>query len=178
MAYARKCHANDRKLVSLHDSGVLYVCVVSQGNDCSKSVCQILCLRVCECVCNFFSHRFARENFLLNPKWPQWRRLCPANLEKRNERTQMGSDLFQDYDVVLKARDFLPRCCGMPAIHASDSHYTYWQKMYNVKLWIKASAKCINVNAFTSLYEKCHGIFNDHRESGPQFNVSSERRHR
>ncbi len=24
-------------------------------------------------------------------------------------------------------------------------------------------------------YEKCHGIFNDHRESGPQFNVSSER---
>ncbi len=27
-----------------------------------------------------------------------------------------------------------------------------------------------------TLYEKCHGIFNDHRESGPQFNVSSERR--
>ncbi len=26
-----------------------------------------------------------------------------------------------------------------------------------------------------SLYEKCHGIFNDHRESGPRFNVSSER---
>ncbi len=23
--------------------------------------------------------------------------------------------------------------------------------------------------------EKCHGIFNDHRESGPRFNVSSER---
>ncbi len=23
-------------------------------------------------------------------------------------------------------------------------------------------------------YEKCHGIFNDHRESGPRFNVSSE----
>ncbi len=27
-----------------------------------------------------------------------------------------------------------------------------------------------------TLYEKCHGIFNDHRESGPRFNVSSERR--
>ncbi len=27
-----------------------------------------------------------------------------------------------------------------------------------------------------TLYEKCHGIFNDHRESGPWFNVSSERR--
>ncbi len=27
-----------------------------------------------------------------------------------------------------------------------------------------------------TLYEKCHGIFNDHRESGTQFNVSSERR--
>ncbi len=26
-----------------------------------------------------------------------------------------------------------------------------------------------------TLYEKCHGIFNDHRESGPRFNVSSER---
>ncbi len=26
-----------------------------------------------------------------------------------------------------------------------------------------------------TLYEKCHGIFNDHRESGPQFNVSPER---
>ncbi len=26
--------------------------------------------------------------------------------------------------------------------------------------------------------EKCHGIFNDHRESGPRFNVSSERRKR
>ncbi len=27
-----------------------------------------------------------------------------------------------------------------------------------------------------TLYEKCHGIFNDHRESGPRFNVSSEKR--
>ncbi len=27
-----------------------------------------------------------------------------------------------------------------------------------------------------TLYEKCHGIFNDHRESGPRFKVSSERR--
>ncbi len=26
-----------------------------------------------------------------------------------------------------------------------------------------------------TLYEKCHGIFNDHRESGSLFNVSSER---
>ncbi len=26
-----------------------------------------------------------------------------------------------------------------------------------------------------TLYEKCNGIFNDHRESGPRFNVSSER---
>ncbi len=26
-----------------------------------------------------------------------------------------------------------------------------------------------------TLYEKCHGIFNDNRESGPRFNVSSER---
>ncbi len=26
-----------------------------------------------------------------------------------------------------------------------------------------------------TLYEKCHGIFNDHRESGPRFNVSSKR---
>ncbi len=29
-----------------------------------------------------------------------------------------------------------------------------------------------------TFYEKCHGIFNDHRESGPRFNVSSERRHK
>ncbi len=27
-----------------------------------------------------------------------------------------------------------------------------------------------------TLYKKCHGIFNDHRVSGPQFNVSSEGR--
>ncbi len=27
-----------------------------------------------------------------------------------------------------------------------------------------------------TLYEKCHGIFNDHSESGPRFNISSERR--
>ncbi len=26
-----------------------------------------------------------------------------------------------------------------------------------------------------TLYEKCHGIFNDHRESGPRFNISSEK---
>ncbi len=26
-----------------------------------------------------------------------------------------------------------------------------------------------------TLYDECHGIFNDHRESGPRFNVSSER---
>ncbi len=29
-----------------------------------------------------------------------------------------------------------------------------------------------------TLNEKCHGIFNDHRESGPWFNISSERRMR
>ncbi len=29
-----------------------------------------------------------------------------------------------------------------------------------------------------TLYEKCHGIFNDHRELGPRFNISSERRMR
>ncbi len=28
----------------------------------------------------------------------------------------------------------------------------------------------------TTLYEKCHEIFNDHRESGSRFNVSSEGR--
>ncbi len=27
-----------------------------------------------------------------------------------------------------------------------------------------------------TLYDECHGIFNDHRESRPRFNVSSERR--
>ncbi len=27
-----------------------------------------------------------------------------------------------------------------------------------------------------TLYEKWRGIFNEHRESGPRFNVSSERR--
>ncbi len=27
-----------------------------------------------------------------------------------------------------------------------------------------------------TLYEKCHGILKDHRESGPRFNVSSEGR--
>ncbi len=27
-----------------------------------------------------------------------------------------------------------------------------------------------------TLYEKCHGIYNDHKESGPRFNISSERR--
>ncbi len=27
-----------------------------------------------------------------------------------------------------------------------------------------------------TLYEKCHGIYNDHRKSGSRFNVSSERR--
>ncbi len=26
------------------------------------------------------------------------------------------------------------------------------------------------------LFEKCHGIFNDHRESGPLFNISSDDR--
>ncbi len=26
-----------------------------------------------------------------------------------------------------------------------------------------------------TLYEKCHGIFNDHRESGPRFNVSFQK---
>ncbi len=26
----------------------------------------------------------------------------------------------------------------------------------------------------STLYENCHGIFNDHRESGPRFNISSE----
>ncbi len=31
-------------------------------------------------------------------------------------------------------------------------------------------------NLAPTLYEKCPGIFNDHRESGPRFNVSSEGR--
>ncbi len=33
-----------------------------------------------------------------------------------------------------------------------------------------------NLARTPTLYEKFHGIFNDHRESGPRFNVSSERR--
>ncbi len=31
-----------------------------------------------------------------------------------------------------------------------------------------------NLARTPTLYEKCHGIFSDHRESGPRFNVSSE----
>ncbi len=40
-------------------------------------------------------------------------------------------------------------------------------------VWIRARGGNL---ARTTLYEKYHGIFNDHRESGPRFKVSSEGR--
>ncbi len=47
------------------------------------------------------------------------------------------------------------------------------------KPWLKGPVEGIwpgHLGYTPTLYAECHGIFNDHRESGPRFNVSSERR--
>ncbi len=43
--------------------------------------------------------------------------------------------------------------------------------------WLtRASGRNLARTGYTpTLYDECHGILNDHRESGPRFNVSSER---
>ncbi len=51
----------------------------------------------------------------------------------------------------------------------------YWEAMIDKGQWW-AFAQDTRVTPLL-FYEKCHGIFNDHRESGPRFNISSERQY-
>ncbi len=50
----------------------------------------------------------------------------------------------------------------------------YWEAMIDKGQWREFGQD--NRGYTPTLYDECHGIFNDHRESGPRFNVSSERR--
>ncbi len=50
----------------------------------------------------------------------------------------------------------------------------YWEAMIDKGLW-REFGQDTGVTPLL-FYDECHGIFNDHRESGPRFNVSSERR--
>ncbi len=72
----------------------------------------------------------------------------------------------------------------MCSIHKHPPHTSYrWRGdrdednqcmgMMRRPWWSEASVS--GHRGYTStLYEKCHGVYNDHRESGPRFNVSSE----
>ncbi len=51
----------------------------------------------------------------------------------------------------------------------------YWEAMIDKGQWW-AFVQDTRVTPLL-FYEKCHGIFNDHRESGPRFNISSERQY-
>ncbi len=51
----------------------------------------------------------------------------------------------------------------------------YWEAMIDKGQWW-AFVQDTRVTLLL-FYEKCHGIFNDHRESGPRFNISSERQY-
>ncbi len=50
----------------------------------------------------------------------------------------------------------------------------YWEAMIDKGQW-REFGQDTGVTPLL-FYDECHGIFNDHRESGPRFNVSSERR--
>ncbi len=50
----------------------------------------------------------------------------------------------------------------------------YWEDMIDKGQW-REFGQDTGVTPLL-FYDECHGIFNDHRESGPRFNVSSERR--
>ncbi len=71
------------------------------------------------------------------------------------------------YCVLLYTQSALQSCGGgvspqpppVCSIHMDDATAATGHRGYN-----------------PTLYEKCHGFFNDHGESGPRFNVSSERR--
>ncbi len=67
------------------------------------------------------------------------------------------------------------------AVHLNVKLYSVCVEVFSVSAM---TIKCQYVTCFIqrtgiyqspTLYEKCHGIFYDHRESGPRFNVSSER---
>ncbi len=50
----------------------------------------------------------------------------------------------------------------------------YWEAMIDKGQW-REFGQDTGVTPLL-FYDECHGIFNDHRESGPRFNISSERR--
>ncbi len=53
----------------------------------------------------------------------------------------------------------------------------YWEAMIDKDQWRECGGNLARTPGYTpTLYDECHGIFNDYRESGPRFNVSSERR--
>ncbi len=49
----------------------------------------------------------------------------------------------------------------------------YWEAMIDKGQWREFGEDTGDTSLL--FYEKCHGIFNDYRESGPWFNVSFER---
>ncbi len=51
----------------------------------------------------------------------------------------------------------------------------YWEAMIDKGQWGEFGQDT-GVTPPT-LYEKCHGIFDEHRESEPRFNISSERQY-
>ncbi len=85
---------------------------------------------------------------------------------------------------VLYIEGESPRPSPMCSIHKHPPHTSYrWrgdrdednQCMGMIKRPWWSEANVSGHRGYTpTLYEKCHGIYNDHRESGPRFNVSSE----
>ncbi len=72
-----------------------------------------------------------------------------------------GASVLTTHQLQVERRE--SQSCGWGLLGGHD-----WQGPV-VGIW--PGHRCYT----STLYEKCHGIFNDHRESGPRFNVSSER---
>ncbi len=53
----------------------------------------------------------------------------------------------------------------------------YYETMIDKGQWREFGQDKYTQGYTPTLYEKCHGIFNDHRGSGPRFIVSSERQY-
>ncbi len=83
-----------------------------------------------------------------------------------------GGSLLNHHHCAVSTRQ--------PQVERRESHSAnqvdgdYWEAM--VGIWPMGGIWPEHRGYTLTLYDECHGILNDHRESGPRFNVSSKRR--
>ncbi len=110
---------------------------------------------------------------------------CIAVYPKRFTIMWGGGGLLNHHQCA--ASTWMMRCCHRTTAPVRSPHTSYrwrggrviepikWMGIIRSPWLTRASGGNLarTPGLHPTLYKKCHGIFNDHRQSGPQFNISS-----